>query len=215
MIDFSSIFIYLGYFLLTLNVVLYTISFFQGKKVNGFFMAYLYFNFLMNVTMYLLMKMHTDNLIIMNLFFVGDMVWMGLFYNSILKNKMQENIVKSGLVIVLLLLLVQIASDSSQLYKFNLFEIAITCLITILFALMHLYNMLTGKKVYYFFTIGLLLYLCSSTILYLVGGLTINLSDSMKLITWNLNVILLVVYYLFIFYEWKTGFFVKKQFDCP
>lgn len=198
--------VYVGYFFLVLNVALYTISFFRGKKANGFFMAYLYFYFIMNAIMHVLYLLHKDNLIVMNFFFIGDMVWMGLFYASILKNKMQIKIVKSILMFVLLLLLVQIASDSSQLFKFNLFEIAITCLATILFALMHLYNMLTNKKVYYFFTIGLIFYLCSSTILYLVGGLTINLSDSMKLITWNLNAILFVIYQLFILYEWKVSF---------
>lgn len=174
-------------------------------------MAYLYFYFIMNAIMYLLMKMDKENLIVMNFFFIGDMVWMGLFYASILKNKMQIKVVKSLLIFALLLLLVQIMREPDQLFKFNLFEIAITCLVTIVFALMHLYNMLTGKKVYYFFTIGLLLYLCSSTILYLVGGLTVNLSDSMKLVTWNLNAILLVVFYLFILYEWKVSFLHKSK----
>lgn len=211
MIDFNWFLIYSSYFFVILNVIVYTISFFQGKKANVFFMVYLYFYFIMNATMYVMMKLHKDNLIVMNFFFIGDMVWMGLFYASILKNKTQEKVVKSSLVIVLLLLLLQILWEPDQLFKYNLFEIAITCLATILFAMMHLYNMLTGKKVFYFFTIGLLLYLCSSTILYLVGGLTINLSDSMKLITWNLNTILLIVFHLFILYEWKVSFYKKKK----
>jgi hypothetical protein len=203
--------VYVGYFFLVLNVALYTISFFQGKKANGFFMVYLYFSFLMNAVMHLLYMLHKDNLIVMNFFFIGDMVLLGLFYASILKNKTQEKVVKSSVVIVLLLLLVQIMREPDQLFKYNLFEIAITCLATILFALMHMYNMLTGKKVYYFFTIGLLLYLCSSTILYLVGGLTILFSKSMMLITWILNAILIIIYHLFILYEWKVSFLSTKR----
>lgn len=196
---------------MVLNVVLYTVSFFQVKKANGFFMTYLYFAFIMNAIMYVYYILHRSNLVFMNLFFIGDMVLLGLFYSSILKTKWQKMGVKLSIVTALLFLIIQIVLNVKQLFTFNLFVIALTCTSLVIFAVMHLYNMLTDKKDYYYFTIGLILYLSSSTILYLVGGLTVKLPDNVKLISWNLNAVLMIVYQLFILYEWNVGFFVRKS----
>ena len=173
-------------------------------------MAYLYFAFIMNAIMYVYYILHRSNLVFMNLFFIGDMVLLGLFYSSILKTKWQKMGVKLSIVTALLFLIFQIALNVEQLFTFNLFVIALTCALLLVFAILHLYNMLTDKKDYYYFTIGLILYLSSSTILYLVGGLTVKLPDNVKLISWNLNAVLMIVYQLFILYEWNIRFFVRK-----
>ncbi|WP_300979378.1 hypothetical protein [Flavobacterium sp.] len=209
--NFNLLCVYIGYFFMVLNVVLYTVSFFQVKKANGFFMTYLYFAFIMNAIMYVYYILHRSNLVFMNLFFIGDMVLLGLFYSSILKTKWQKMGVKLSIVTALLFLIIQIVLNVKQLFTFNLFVIALTCTSLVIFAVMHLYNMLTDKKDYYYFTIGLILYLSSSTILYLVGGLTVKLPDNVKLISWNLNAVLMIVYQLFILYEWNVGFFVRKS----
>lgn len=206
MSNFYFFCIYLGYFFIVLNVVLYTISFFRKKKVNGFFMAYLYFAFTMHAIMYLFYKLNRNNLLFMNMFFIGDMILLGLFFASILKNEKQKIGIKLSIALALLILIFQIALNIEQLFTFNLFEITLTCTLLVVFAIMHLYSMLVEQKNFYYFTIGLILYLSSSTILYLVGGLTIQLPASIKLISWHLNTILMIVFQLFILYEWKVSF---------
>lgn len=199
-----------GYVLIVLNLILYAISFFRKEEVNVFLMLYLLFAVVMNLGMEVLYLWHRSNLVVMNLFFIGDMILIGLFFASILKSEKQKIIVKRAIVLALLVLSVQLVLDSSQLYKFNLFEIALTSLLLVVFALLHLYQMLTDKKNYYFFTIGVILYMSGSTILYLVGNLTVNLPDNFKLITWGLNAVLIIVYQLFILYEWKISFLGRK-----
>jgi len=96
-------------------------------------------------------------------------------------------------------------------FKFNLFEIVLTSLLVVVFALLYLYKMLTDSKKYYYITVGIIIYLLASTVLFLVGNLTIGLSKEVRLISWNLNAFFVLVNQLFILYEWKVSFSRKLQ----
>jgi hypothetical protein len=72
--------------------------------------------------------------------------------------------------------------------------------------------MLNEKKEFYFINMGILFYLFGSTILFLVGNLTIALSPKMNKITWILNSILYILYQIFILVEWKKSFSKKREF---
>lgn len=160
--------------------------------------------------MELMYHLRFNNLFLINIFFIGQMILLGLFYNSILKLKSQKLFVKLSLCLTLLVLVAQFMMDYSQFLKFNLFEITITSLVVVFFALMHLYNILTDTKEYYYITVGLIIYLLVSTVLFLVGNLTIGLSNELKLMTWHLNAFFLLMNQLFILYEWKASFRSKK-----
>ena len=204
--------IYGGYFILLLDLILYTYSFFRTEKANVFFVLYLVFCFVMQCSLEIMYHLHVkNNLFFVNLFFIGQMILLGLFYQSILSSKGQKKVVKWSLILSLVILSIQLCIDYSQFLEFNLLAITISSLLIIVYALLHFYNMLTGHKEYYYFTIGVIFYLLTSTILFLVGNLTIGLSNEFKLMSWTLNAFLILVYYLFILFEWKVTFFSKKQ----
>jgi hypothetical protein len=207
----ANILIYTGYFILFINLVLYTYSFFRLEKANVFLVLFLAFLFVMQFTLEVMFHLHMNNLFVINLFFIGQMIILGLFYNSILKNESQKIFIKWSLVLSLLALMVQFIVDRNQFLKFNLFAITITSLSLVVYGLLHLYNMLTSNKEYYYFTIGVVFYLLTSTILFLVGNLTINLSAEFQLMSWTLNAFLILAFQLFILYEWKVSFSSKKK----
>lgn len=154
-----------------------------------------------------------NNLFAINLFFIGQMIFVGLFYESILKTKKQQLFVKCLIALVLAILLLQYFIDSSEFMKFNLFAITITSLSLVVFALLHFYNMLSDNKEYYYYTIGVIFYLLTSTVLYLVGNLTSDLTDDLKYLSWRLNAFLILMYYLFILFEWKVSFKPNKEIN--
>lgn len=198
--------IYLGYFTLTIDLILYTYSFFREKKANVFFVSYLAFSFLMQFSMETLYHLRMNNLFLVNIFIIGQMILLGLFYNSIFSLKSQKRFVLISVGVALLILAVQFIMDWNQFLRFNLFEITLTSLLVVIFALIHFYNMLTESKIYYYVSIGVVFYLLASTVLFLIGNLTHNLSDEFKFLSWQLNSVLLVMYYGFILYEWKKSF---------
>ncbi|TDW47418.1 hypothetical protein EV144_105445 [Flavobacterium sp. 270] len=174
-------------------------------------MCYLAFLVLVQFSMELIFHLGKNNLFLTNVYFIGQMVLLGLFYHAILKSKSQKIFVLSSLSVALLALVIQYVFDSTQFLKFNLFEITLTSLIVVIFGLLHLYNMLSEKKEYYYFTIGAVFYLLTSTVLFLVGNLTIGLAQEFGLLSWRLNALLVFIYYLFILFEWKESFNPKKE----
>jgi len=202
----SDFLIYSGYFILLINLILYIHSFFRKKKANVFFVSYLAFSFVMQVSMEVMYHLHTSNLFLANIFIIGQMILLGLFYNSLFTLKSQKNFVLISLAAALLVLGVQFIMDLNEFLRFNLFSIALTSLLVVVFALIHFYNMLTEVKKYYYISIGIVFYLLASTVLYFIGNLTHNLSNEFKFLSWQLNAFLIIIYYLFILYEWKKSF---------
>ncbi|OAZ04667.1 hypothetical protein FLB_05140 [Flavobacterium succinicans] len=207
----TDFFLYLAYSILMLNLSLYAISFFKKEKVNGFFLLYLLFATIMQLSMEALYHLHKNNLFLMNLFFIGQMFLMGLFYGSLTCLKVQKRIIYSTTALVLSGIGIQSWLDYEQFFQYNLFVIVITNLSVIVFAVFHLYNMLTTVKKYYYFTIGLIIYLLASTMVFVVGNINAKLNNEVKFMLWTFNSILVVLYYLFILYEWKVSFFKNKS----
>lgn len=202
----------IGYLILFLNLILFIKGYRNHGKAYSLFTWYLGVIFLVQMTSMTLKKFNISNLYLSHFYFIGQFIFLSLFYVNILKQELQKRIVKFCLITTLLALAIQYASDFSLFLKFNLFEILITSILLILYATFHFYNMLNEKKEFYLINMGILFYLFGSTILFLVGNLTIVLSPKMNKITWILNSILYVLYQIFILVEWKKSFSKKREF---
>lgn len=203
--------IYLGYIILLINLILYSISFFRKEKANIFLVLYIAFCSFMQLSMEILYQFAFKNLLLVNFFFIGQFILLGLFFKSLSEDEKQKKCMQITMFFVLFLLACQYIYDYKFLFEFNLFAITLISLYLVCNALMHLYNQLTTEKKYYFITIGVIIYMLSSTVLYLIGNLTNDLSNDLKYLSWRLNALLFIVYHLFILYEWKVSFFSKKK----
>lgn len=163
--------------------------------------------------MELMYILRINNLFAVNIFFIGQMIFLGLFYNSLLHIKSQKMFIKISLLITLLILTGQFIMDSQEFLKFNLFEITLTSLLIVIFALLHFYNMLTEVKKYYYVSVGLICYLLASTVLFLIGNLSLGLSNDVKYLTWMLNAFLILIYQFFILYDWIKSFSKKATLN--
>ncbi|CAC9975818.1 MULTISPECIES: hypothetical protein [Flavobacterium] len=203
----EELLIYSTYTVLLINLIVYSYSFFRKGKANVFFVSYLAFCFTMQFSMELCYHLGMTNLIFVNMFFIGQMILLGIFYNSLTQIKSQKIFIKISLTIALLVLAIQFYIDSSEFFKFNLFEITLTNLLIVIYALFHFYNMLTENKSYYYTTVGLVFYLLASTVLYLIGNFSLGLSSELKYLTWILNAFLILIYQFFILYDWIKSFY--------
>lgn len=164
----------------------------------------------MQFSMEMLYRLKITNLLLVNVFFIGQFILLSLFFKSLFINKKQKNCVTYSMCLVLFLIICQYCYDYSLLFVFDLFEITVTSVLILIFALLHFYNMLSEQKTYYYITIAVIFFMFGSTILYLVGNLTLSLSDDVKYLTWTLNAFLFIIYQLVILYEWKVSFSKKR-----
>ncbi|MNX60159.1 hypothetical protein D3C86_910590 [compost metagenome] len=203
-------FTYFGYLVLIINFILYAKGFFKSEKAFKIYTFYLFLLVIIQLTMEVLTSLSINNLYLIHLYFIGQFILLGLFYITLLQNNFQEKIITFSLFFGSLLLVIQYIYEPGLFFKFNLFEIVLTSLFVVVFALLYLYKMLTDSKKYYYITVGIIIYLLTSTVLFLVGNLTIGLSKEVRLISWNLNAFFVVVNQLFILYEWKVSFSGQK-----
>ncbi len=208
----KDIFVNIGNLFLIINSIL-LLKGFSGKgkpfKIFGLYclaMCFVQFSALIMV------KMHMHNLFLSHFYFILQFVLLSMFYYHLFKENFQKKIIVVGLALCLSLLFIQYALDWSHFNKFNLFEIFITTLPLIIYATFHLYNLLNEKKEFYYITIGLLIYLFGSTIVFLTSNLLISLnSKSLYKMISRLNVYLYIVYQLFILYEIVMVYIIRKS----
>ncbi|XLS30631.1 hypothetical protein ACJD0Z_07345 [Flavobacteriaceae bacterium M23B6Z8] len=128
-----------------------------------------------------------------------------------MRDKAQERIVFIGTLVVLLSLAIQYALNFEQnFYQFNLFEVFITSIFLIIYAGIHYYNMLSHQKKFVFINAGVLIYLMSSSLLFIGGNLLIKSNREVTKWIWIINAVMYLIYQLLIFVEWKRTYSIRN-----
>ena len=202
-----TILAYTGYFVLLINLILFSTQFFKETKAYKIFTIYLALSCIIQVWAEILIQQRSSNLFLSHFYFIGQFILLSGFYMQILKQDGTQNkIVTACLLVVLLILGVQYAYDSTLFFRFNLLEIVITSIVLVVLASFHFYNLLNEKKEFYYVNIGILVYLLGSTILFLVGNLMTSLSAAFNKIPWVLNSFMYLLYQIIILIDWKRRF---------
>ena len=207
----GKIFVYIGYFLLFINCLICLKSFSKNGKAFRIFTYYSFTMLVIQLSAFYLSKQNTHNLFLSHFYFIIQFVLLSLFYLNILIDKFQKRVILINLFLCSVSLIIHYALDWSRFSRFNTFEIFITSLPLIVYATFHLYNLLNQKKEYYYTTIGILIYLFGSTVVFLTANLlmTFHSDWSFKLI-FSLNIYLYVVYQLLITYDLRDNLLSKK-----
>ncbi len=202
----SNIFIYIGYFFLVVNLILFLKGYSNNGKAFKIFTIYTVVIFFIQLVSFVLAKRGINNLFLSHLYFIFQFVILSFFYLAILKEEVQKKIVKLFLILCPMLLLVQYVKNCSLFFEFNLFEIFITSLLLVLYATFHLFNILYEKKEFYYINVGVLIYLFSSSVLFLAGNLNIKLNKEFDNLSFIINLFIYIIYQIFILIEWKKSF---------
>jgi len=198
-----------GIFLSLINVFIWTTKFSKQGKTYRIFTIYLIVIFCIQLISNIMMRYLINNIYLSHLYFCSQFILLGLFYHSIFQQELHKSLLKIALVAGLLIIVIQFSLDFSLFFKFNLLEILVTSSLIIVFATIHFYNLLNEKNEFYYINIGLLIYLFGSTILFLLGNVTVLLSSTWNLVVWTLNALIFIVFQFFILIEWKVSFSKK------
>ncbi len=198
----------IGKGILLINLVVYCIGFFHSGRAYTFFISYLVWILLCEIIFYVLNYKKINNLFFSHYYLIIQFLLLGFFFHEILTEKYQKNIARILLITIPLVLIMQYIIDPEKYYVFNLFEIFVTSYSLIILALFHLYNILDTEKKYNYICLGLLLYLISSTVIFLSGNLYTVMNTNLHREIWVFNVVMFIVYQLFIFAEY---FFSRRK----
>lgn len=195
----------IGKSILLINLAVYGIGFYGSGKAYTFFIGYLAWILICEIVFYVLNSQKINNLFFSHYYLIGQFLLLGLFFHEILTEKYQKKTARILLVTIPVILIIQYMIDPEKYYVFNLFEIFVTSYSIIILALFHLYNILDTQKKYNYISLGLLLYLISSTVIFLSGNLYTVMNRKLHKEIWVFNVVMFIVYQIFILAEYLSS----------
>jgi len=156
----------------------------------------------------ILARQKLPNLYLSHIYFGSQFIFLSFFYRSLFIKKLQKRLVDVVLLMVFGSLCIQYGFNPNLFNKFNLFEIVVCSFPLVVYAIIHLFNALTIKGGFMYLNIGVILYLTSSTLIFILGDYLagVRVKSLMVRSVWFVNKMLYVVYLLLIYIEWHKSF---------
>ena len=206
----DGIFEYLGLLLLFINVIIFIKSRANKSKAFNIFSLNMLFILIILLASLILNVNGINNLYLSHFYFGFQFIFLSLFYKSLFASRFQKKIVNVTLFLVTSVLCVQYSVQPDLFFKFNILEILICSFPLVIYAILHLYNSLTKKGEFIYINIGVLIYLSTSTLIFLLGDYLAGIKSTVVKTIWLLNKILYVVYLLLIYFEWYKHYRKRK-----
>lgn len=145
-----------------------------------------------------------NNLFLSHFYFNFQFIFLSFFFYQLFKSDLLKKVVIVLFISVFTFLGIQYYLKPQLFWGFNIPEILSISFILIAYALIHLYNTLGEAKSYYYFCIGLIMYLLCSSIIFMSGKFELVFSQDPYIDIWIFNSLFYIVYQILIFKEWKT-----------
>lgn len=195
---------YLSLAILLLSIFLYLKGYSSHRRAVAFkiFLIYIILMFAVLATSNYLAMFKINNLYLSHLYFISQFLLLSLFYGRLF-TRVQRLLVHIICVAVLLTLAIHYFMDPGIWYTFSLLEVFLTSFPLVIYSIIHLYNSLNKKGAYLYINAGVLMYLSSSTLIFLLGNYQFGLDENTVSNMWFMNKVLYLVYLLLILFEWK------------
>ena len=204
----NAIFEYAGIILIFINALLYLIGYKHFKKIVAYryFSLYLVVSAVIAIMAFILASYKIPNLYLSHFYFITQFMFLSFFYKALFKSKQKKYVVYT-ILLVLLILGIQYALKPNLFYQFNSLEIFVTSLPLVVYSIIHLYNSLSSVYNYSLINAGVLVYITSSTLIFILGNYLSDLDFNSEIRNiYLINKILYVVYLTLILIQWKTSF---------
>ena len=195
---------------LAINTILFFKSYRNKPVAFKIFSYYLLFILLIQLTTLYMRLNKITNLYFSHYYFVGQFIFLSLFYINLEKRFLIKKIIKSILFISLISVAVYYYIYPEDYFGYNVSEVFLTSIFLIIYSfLFFLKKIDSPDKKFIYINSGFFLYITCSTLLFAAG----NIESSIKSIVWYSNVSLYLVYQLLIFIEWYKHF--RKPYQLP
>lgn len=196
----------IGLLFLFLNSVLFVVSRKGKNKVYQYVTLYLLVQFIIELSCNVIgILKPNENFFISHYAFVIQFVLLSLFFKQVFKNAFLKKLVLLNSIVVLLILSFQYYRNPNLYWSFNYFEIGITSILLVLYAVVYFYENLKETYNYFYFCLGLVFYLTSSCLIFLTGNTElVFFTEPFYFDIWIFNSIFFILYQALIYQEWRN-----------
>lgn len=208
-----SILSYTGILLLLVNSIIYVLRFSNNNSAYKCFTIYLLGIFFIQSCTVIMAVNGLNNHFVSGYLLFFQFALLAVFFNRLLLplDKKKAAVIKYASCIAVTGIILQYAFNPELYYSVNTTSFLVTSVLLIGYCLLYLFEMLPKKLFFNYITVGIFIYLISSTLIFLSmeSILLTELSDEMFYVLWIINIILFNTYQLLILWEWKQHFFYR------
>lgn len=191
--------------LLLINSLLFLSRFKKVKnKVYKFITIYLLVLFIVELFCNVIGFLYPDqNFYLSHFYFNAQFILLSaVFYNLFTSKQLKKLVVVNYTIVTIIIIGMYIVKPVS-FWQFNLFEIAATSLLLIVYAFIHFYNTLGERKKLFYLNTGMVLYVLCSSLIFLFGNYELVFIQDPYIDIWIFNTLFYILYQVFIFIEWR------------
>ncbi|WP_237276603.1 hypothetical protein [Tenacibaculum ovolyticum] len=144
-----------------------------------------------------------ENLYLSHFYFNAQFMLLSIVFYRLFSNKRLKKVVVINYVTVTAIIISMYIYNNGLFWQFNLFEIASTSALLIIYSLIHLFNTLGNHKKLFYFIIGLILYVLCSSLIFLFGNYELVFIRDPYIDIWIFNTVFYIIYQVLIFIEWR------------
>lgn len=210
--DVLKIISYIGFIILIVNTVIYSIGFIKNDKAYKFFVFYLVAITIIQIVMEIYAGNGLKNHFLSNYYLFSQFILLSYFFYFLFQDsKRKKRLIHYATLFITLCLLVQYFLYPGLYFTFNSLGFLVTTSVLIIYAVMYLYELLTKRPSFVFTTVGLAIYLMSSSLIFVSASSIVSFNDSANMSIWKINALLFIIYQLLILWEWKRAFYLKAR----
>jgi hypothetical protein len=189
---------------LFINVILYFKSYRKNSIAFKVFTNYLLFILIIQLITSYMRWYKLNNLYFSHFYFVGQFIFLSLFYLFLEKKNVFKKGIKTILFLVLILIGIYYVIYPKDFFIYNTLEIITTSIPLIVYSFYFFIKKIDSEnKKFIYLNSGFFLYISCSTLLFVTGNIE---NSSLKMIVWYSNVSLYLVYQVLVFVEWYKNF---------
>lgn len=203
---FNEVITNLGYFFLAINTIVFTISYYNNKeKALKYFNLYLVLCLIVQFYSSYLSSLNIHNLFLTHFFFIGQLIFLGLFFTIINDFKKNKNLNKFLIFSIAGSFIIYLSISPKAFVKWNTLEVIVTSLPLLIYSFYFFIKKIDANKSkkYIYFNSGFFVYTLCSTLIFTLGNIG---AKEIKLYVWSFNSLLYLLFQITIFIEWYKNF---------
>lgn len=201
----------IGFAILFINIIIYFIGFAKHGKAYKFFVFYLLTLGVVQLIMETYAAAGRNNHFLSTYYLFSQFILLSyFFYHLFLDARRGRSLfIKYASALIVAGLIIQYVVYPGLYYTFNSLGFLITTCMLVVYCVLYLYELLSKKLPFYYTTIGIFIYLISSSIIFASAVSIMSFADEISIYIWKINALLFILYQLLILWEWKQTFYPK------
>ena len=194
-----------GYSFLAMNTLVFIVSYNKKHKALKYFIMYLLLCFFIQFLSTILSSLNNYNLFLSHYFFIGQFIFLSLFFSSLIDFKKYKPFIFFLTFITAASFIIYLYNFPENINRWSVLEIAITSIPLLFYSFFFFLKKIDDNKnrKYIYFNSGFFVYTLCSTLIFTLGNIG---SRELKLYVWQFNSILYLIFQIMIFVEWYKNF---------